>query len=79
MGFTHSLREENQYAPEGTSTQDRSPGKCMRWSTRLVCGSRMGENRLGLVSFDQATLPAHSLALHTQEILLSHFPAQSAN
>lgn len=66
MGFTHSLREENQYGREGTSMEDRSPGKCEHWSTRLVCGSRVGENRLGLVSVDQAPLPAHSLALtHT--------------
>lgn len=74
MGFMHSLREGNQYGPERTCTEDRS----VCWSTRLVCGSHMGENRLGLVSVDQAPLPARSLS-HTQEILLSHFPAQSAN
>lgn len=63
MGFMHSLREENQHGPERTSTEDRSPGKCVRQSTRLVCGSCMGDNRLGLVSVDQAPLPACSLAL----------------
>lgn len=66
MGFMYILREENQYAPERTSTEDSSPGKCVCWSTRLVCGSPMGENHLGLVSVDQAPLLARSLALaHT--------------
>lgn len=62
MGFTHRVREENQHGPERTSREDRSPGKCTRWSTRLVCGSCMGENCLGLVSVDQAPSSAGLLA-----------------
>lgn len=48
MEFAHNLREENQYAPERTSTEAMNPSKSMHWSTRLVC-SGMGENRVGMI------------------------------